>query len=45
LSARDLGGNRDSDSIQQALMAVVNEILRNDPAQYPLLEEIRPLAK
>lgn len=42
LKARDLSGNLNPDTIQQGLMAVINEMVRSDPLNYPLLEEIIP---
>jgi hypothetical protein len=43
LNARELDGSLNPDLIQQSVMAIVNELLGNDPEQYPLLEEIYPV--
>jgi 1-acyl-sn-glycerol-3-phosphate acyltransferase len=45
LHARELDANLDPDSMHKALMAVVNEMIRSDPLQYPLLEEIVPAGR
>jgi 1-acyl-sn-glycerol-3-phosphate acyltransferase len=42
LHARELDANLDPDSIHKSLMAVVNDMIRSDPLQHPLLEEIVP---
>jgi 1-acyl-sn-glycerol-3-phosphate acyltransferase len=43
LNARELDGSLNPDHIQQSVMAIVNELLGNDPDRYPLLEEIHPV--
>ena len=43
LNARELNRNLNPAVLQQAVMAVVNELLMNDPCQYPLLDEINPI--
>ena len=42
MRASELDGKLDPDSIHHAMMSVVDQILRNDPLQYPLLQEINP---
>jgi hypothetical protein len=45
LHARELDKNLDPNSIHKSLMTVVNEMIRSDPLQYPLLEEIVPAGR